>query len=578
MKKWVRFGSAALLMFAFSACGSLDDLTDLEVVNQNNPDRERALSEAADIESLVSSGYFIYHEVYWSPSSPLSIIGEEGSLSWGNQGAQQLGTEPRVAWPNSPSWRYREVNEQPWYDNYEALSSVYDGLKAMEAQPELCGTADDQIDCDRAHAFAKFIQGLGHAFLGLMFDQGFIFDETVDLATDDLEMVNYPNLIAAAETYFTAAATEANGAAWSLPSSWIRGNPVTAANFARFANSHLARTLYMSAREPAEYAALPWDEIRDLITEGINVAMSRDGGYGPERMGIFLDGDVNQDWWSNINYYANATTASSWHRADYKAIGYNETDGGYSAWLATPVADRNDFCLNTADERVIGAACDQDGLDFVYKGKSPFPASRGTYFYSMYMNGNYAEYANGDQSAPIPQMQLRAQQLIQAEAMARLGDVPGAADVVDVTRMGRGNLGPAERVDLNVLLPQLWYEFIIEDYYVCPGCAYFPRRGWEPLAPTGPTHHWGLVEGTPLHFPVPGKELEILQMPNYTFGGVGNEGGTLPPSASGARSGRSIPASAIYAFTGMETTAEKLDYIYQDSDAPSSGVLSLVRH
>ena len=29
--------------------------------------------------------------------------------------------------------------------------------------------------------------------------------------------------------------------------------------------------------------------------------------------------------------------------------------------------------------------------------------------------------------------------------------------------------------------------------------------------------------GTPLHFPVPAKELQTLQLPVYTFGGVGGE-------------------------------------------------------
>jgi hypothetical protein len=332
----------------------------------------------------------------------------------------------------------------------------------------------------------------------------------------------------------------------------------------------------MAAREPAERAGAPWGRIEDLITNGVNLAMTRDGGYGAEREGIYLDGDVQQDWWSAMNYFGNATGAGSWHRADYKAIGFHERDGGYSSWLAASLNDRNDFCLTTADERVIGAACDEDGLDFIFKGTSPFPASRGTYFYSMYMNSNYEEYANGDQSAPIPWMQYSALQLMKAEALARQGNVAGAADIVDITRDGRGNLGPAERVDVNVLLPQLWYEFIIENYYVNAGRPYFARRGWQALGPTGPTHHWGLVEGTPLHLPVPGKELEILQLPNYTFGGVGDEGGTLPPSAPGAT--RTVPASAIYAFDGMETTADKLDHIYSGGNRPSAGVLSLVRH
>ena len=334
----------------------------------------------------------------------------------------------------------------------------------------------------------------------------------------------------------------------------------------------------MGAREPAEHVGASWTTIRDLVTNGITLAMSRDGGYDASRMGIYLDGDASEDWADDMNYFGNQTASTTWHRGDYKAMGYEETDGGYTAWLASSLNERNDFCLNTADARVIGATCDENGLDFTYKGVSQFPASRGTYFYSMYVNNTFEEYAIGDQSAPMPQMMYNVQQLILAEALARLGDVPGAADIVDITRMGRGNLGAANRTDMNVLLGQLWYEFILENFTVCPGCAYFARRGWEALAPTGPAHSWGLVQGTPLHLPVPGKELEILQLPMYTFGGVGNEGGTLPLSAPGARAGRTVPASAIYAFTGMETAAEKLDHIWNAGDKRSSGMLSLVRH
>jgi hypothetical protein len=40
---------------------------------------------------------------------------------------------------------------------------------------------------------------------------------------------------------------------------------------------------------------------------------------------------------------------------------------------------------------------------------------------------------------------------------------------------------------------------------------------------------WGtLQEGTPMHFPVPGEELENLGLPNYTFGGIAGGGAPAP--------------------------------------------------
>jgi hypothetical protein len=577
MTSWIRSLCPVLLLSVSTACGLFEDLTDLEVINENNPDRWRTLEESSDVEALVSSGFFLWHDATYgaSPSNALSAIADEGTQSWGGYGVHSLSSEPRVRWDNGASWRYSQVNKRPWYGHYEALSSVYDGLLALEARPELC----EEIDCDRAHAFAKFVQGLSHGFLGLMFDSAFVLDETVDLEDDEVELRPYPNLISASLGYLEEAIYEASGANWSLPSAWIRGNAWSSAQFAQFAHSHAARIMYQQSRSPSEHAAQPWDGIIAHVDAGITPGMGGIGCSTYGREGVCLEGDVQQFWWQAMNYFGNATGSSSWHRADYKSIGVYDPVG-YGAWLAASLHDRDDFVLNTTDERIHPpGAGDQDGLDFVFKGASPFPTSRGTYHYSMYMNSNYEDYANGDQSAPMPQMLYVTQQLIKAEGLARTGDLTAAAEIADRTRVGRANLPPASRTDINTLLEQIWYEYVIENYYVCAGCVYFARRGWAPLAPTGPNHHWGPVEGTLLHFPVPGLELEILQKLNYSYGGVGNEGGTLQPApAFGVRTGSTVPATAVYAFNDMTTVAERLDYIWRDRSRQLAAPLSLVRH
>ena len=54
------------------------------------------------------------------------------------------------------------------------------------------------------------------------------------------------------------------------------------------------------------------------------------------------------------------------------------------------------------------------------------------------------------------------------------------------------------------------YETIVETVHTNPWLPFTQRRGLGDLVPN-----------TPLHFPIPGKELEILLMDNYTFGGGG---------------------------------------------------------
>ncbi|MGH7556125.1 MAG: hypothetical protein ACREMQ_24240, partial [Longimicrobiales bacterium] len=54
-------------------------------------------------------------------------------------------------------------------------------------------------DTDRAQTFAKFVQGLAHAWLDLQFDQAFMFTEDIDLDPAALpEMKNYKEVMAGA--------------------------------------------------------------------------------------------------------------------------------------------------------------------------------------------------------------------------------------------------------------------------------------------------------------------------------------------------------------------------------------------
>jgi hypothetical protein len=165
------------------------------------------------------------------------------------------------------------------------------------------------------------------------------------------------------------------------------------------------------------------------------------------------------------------------------------------------------------------------------------------------------------------------------------GDTDGAAAIVNITRVGRGNLPPTSGDD-SALLDKLKYEVNIENHNVCSGCAYFNRRGWGPLVsthgdPPG-THHWGLVEGTPIHYPMPALELELLRQTVYTYGGVGNEGealGLTTASPAGRDDRTGVPARLVYRFAGLETRAEKLEYIKtQVTRGRSRGMLQLVRH
>ncbi len=565
--KWARIGSAALLAFSLAACDSLSELTELEVVNENNPDRLRALQEAGDIESLISSGFLIAYNGqydYGSAALALSAAGDETSCSWGNAGLQQLSSEPRVEWPNEPSWRYSAMSRNPWYDNYEALSSIYDGLLAIEGDDLIC----DEIDCSRARAFAKLVQGFATGWLALMYDSAFVFDETVDLENDVLGLQSYPTVMTAALGYLNEAITLASGQSWTTEQSWMNGYQHDGDAIAQIAHSLSARFMAQVARTPTERANADWAAIISHVDNGITAD-------------VMINGDNEVNWFNDLVWYAAQSGSTTWGRADYKTIGYTEVGdgGGYDGWLSGGLSNRTDFELHVPDLRIMP---DPDssrvaGLDFVYVGGSRFPSARGQYHYSMYVHSRYDDYPHGGYTAPTAFILYQSQQLLKAEGLLNQGDAAGAATIINVSRVGRGGLPAAAAGDAD-LFDMLRYEYQIENFIACPGCAYFSRRGWDALA-SGTSHHFGPVEGTALHFAVPGQELEILQKLMYSFGGVGNEGSALAPSAApGLRGGGSTaPARMVYAFNGMESAKEKLDYIYRDS-GKRVGSAMLTRH
>ncbi len=561
--KWLQAGSAALVVLALAGCKSFEGLTDLEVTNQNAADRERVLQSWGDNENFVFGSFNAIFEAYSNgyPASALTTMADEGSVSWGNHDARVLSSEPRSAFVNSPSYRFNNHAETPWYGTYEGLSNTYDGLRSVNA--DTTGAACVEVDCDRLFAYGKFIQGIGHGMLALFFDSAFVLDETIDLfdadgAAIDQPFVPYQVMWDSAVSYINQARTLAAGGTWTMPDGkfGLNGNNWDGDELASVASLWLAWRWPQVARTSAERDGLPWLTIRQHYTQGMMA------GLGD----IFLEADGCDQWCNDLLYFGHITTSTTWHRADYKTIGQydeNSTAGngtyGYVDWLNEATPARNEFpMVGHPDARIIGAG-DTDGTttgsDFVYRGSSRFPSSRGTYHYSLYSASKY-EYYPPAETGPMPWIMAVELALNDAEGNLRLNGVSSSVtDVIDDTRVSRGGLPSVAGATEAVVMDAIIYERRIEDFISCHGCAYFNRRGEGALANTqGYTgndpdgkpggfdkdgnpvqHHQGLVEGTPRHAAPPGKELEVLQIGIWTYGGVGSEGpgvGRAPTSAA----------------------------------------------
>jgi hypothetical protein len=332
----------------------------------------------------------------------------------------------------------------------------------------------------------------------------------MDLESTEFELVDYNAMRAQAYKSLDEAIAIANSNSFTLPdNTWMEGvNGFTSQDLVRLANSFYARFLASVARTPADRQAVNWQEVINRINAGIT-----------EDFGLTL-----LDW---SDTYKNYSQRYDWHRTDSKIVGPGDISGAYQDWLATPVADRRDFDLDSPDKRIQGAAVGEDGTYFRYRATQNHREDRGTYHFSRYhwVRLFYIRQT-GDGWDPIfPVAEL---DLLKAEAYIRVGQPDQAVPLINKTRVAQGGLPPATvdgvqgqadcvpKMILDSsgacadLMNTLMYEKRIENYALAAGVSFWDARGWGILP-----------SGTVLHLPIPARELETLQIPIYTFGGGG---------------------------------------------------------
>ncbi len=506
---------------------------ELGVTNPNQPDRARALASPDDVETLISSAYAAYWGVahYWRSNHLASdVMSNHHSASWGNFGMNDLGREPRESLPNQVSYSYAYVFEVPWQDNYQAIAAATDGIRALDAGLEIgAGGARNA----RARAFAKFMQGLSSCNLALWFDQAFIIDETVDLSTGVPAAVPFGQMMADALSKLSEAEQLARGNSFTLDEGWMNGNALTNTQFADLIVSYRARCRANVPRQPSEVSGVDWATARTEATSGLRnlVIEGNEAGVDP--------------WWDGIKSLG--TENSTWHRAHMDWVGQSDVSGNYQAWLAIPLAQRQPFPLSGPDARMpTGTNNGDTGLYMRYNSACcPFRPERGTYRQSHYGDYRHDAYLNSCSFCyfgPITEMIPAEMDLIAAEAELELGNDGAAATLINLTRVGNGNLPavtgagtvpggadcvPRKRFDptgsCGDLRDALQYEHLMEVFQLSGGLTYFfMRRQGE------------LPSGTALQWPIPASDLEVLQLDVYTFGGQPGQPGSAPSIVPGS--------------------------------------------
>ena len=541
MGKLSRALSGSLVAMAlFAACE--DPLT---VENWNNPDRNRVLARPSDLETYIKGTY----KTIWN-----GTFGSDGiapaarTMSWENaSNLNNWGMGPRSSVPrpfidNNRGNLYLAENQTDWNGISRGLRAAADGVNKMDALT--LGSAGQNA---RARAFAWFSVGVGMGYLSLNFDSATIVDPHEDITVIP-GFSYYPAVNAAALAAFDSAlawtttarnATDGGyGTANMLDDTWLNGSSFTADRFTRLIRTYRAYFRANVARTPTERAAVDWATVRDDAAAGIT-----------EDFQISTGG--TQGW--STNGHNQWYLYQQWHQLNQVIGGMADSTGYYATWLATPDGNKMQFLIRTPDRRFPSGetrtiqqtnspATPGGRLYFRNRSEADPDASPWGSYYDWYrmiawsLNlrvGNYPVFVKAQND------------LLRAEALYRLGDLAGAAALIDLTRTTSGlpalsgawvasattsTPGPGGNACVphvpvapaytttacGNIMEMLKWEYRMETMYVSYIASWYVGRGWGDLA-----------EGTPVHWPVPYQEMDTRRQAFYNMGGLGREGGTV---------------------------------------------------
>ena len=508
---------------------------DLAVQNPNQPDTDRVLATAADVESLLGTQYLRWHtSAHGSLSNVWGmayVMSFEGFSSLANNGMGARFGIPRGTNDNAVGNGYAAEQRRMYNIHHEVARITSIVLSRLNAPGFTLGsTAQD----NRARAFAEFNRGLALGYLALVYDSAAII--TPEMSTEDPgELEGYDKVMAEAivaldnaVTAATAAGSGANG--FPLPATWIPGpTSMTAAEFVRLARSYRARLRANVARTPAERAAVNWVAVIADAQNGITANHFNTTNT--------VTGPFNQ-WVSQWNTY------TTWHQMTPFIAGMADNSGAYAAWMAQPISTRgegNPFFMTTPDLRwPQGADRAAQQADFAITSCSAANSVCKRYYVNRptgndqtsgaawgWSNYDFVRFypwrtagAGTGQNGPFPFFTLAELDLLQAEGLIRTGGYAAAAALINKTRVANGGLPPITAFDATSPVPG--GANCVPKTPTGPGNAVqcgnmFEALKWEKRVETQMTHFaawyldsrgWGdLVEGTALHWAPPYEDL-----------------------------------------------------------------------
>ncbi len=303
------------------------------------------------------------------------------------------------------------------------------------------------------------------------------------------------------------------------PPTWVNGYAYSNADVVKLANSFIARGKVYAARSPAERAAVNWNEVISFLDKGITAP-----GYSfssGTKQGFIQQADINIRG-TRSDYVRGAQLQTDARISNY-LLGPADTTGRFQTWLTTPLGQRAAIIIGTPDRRIHGATgSTSSGTVFRYLTSQTMSSTLGTYLHSNYRPIKYGTVADTGERGVNSTMTPTEMNFLRAEALLRLNRTTEAIALINPSRVAAGlppvtSSGPPispscvpRRNDgtCGNLFDAFVYEKRIMTFATEATIFWADARAWGTL-----------LKGSLIQLPVPGRELQTLGLPYYTFGG-----------------------------------------------------------
>lgn len=570
---------------------------DLAVVNSNAPERERAFSDPATIVSAASGTVKTYFNMRndYDPAFTINNVGDAGyTASWNNFNMRYYGSYgptggsncvDRCAWVNSTATQLGFQVTPYWYGSYSVLSSANDALFALRVAPV---KPDLGLDEAKTEVIAQMTQAMALAWIALNYDQGFIVLEDSDLLT--LVVESREAIRDKAIELFDKGVDLAHASAFTTNASWfgIGGPTYTNLQLAKAMRTMQAELLAHFPRNAEENAQVNWAKVLEYAGKGVSSTVDGAGfdfnAYVDETFTFFSGfqqwgndyGTVRVD--TRVARLLSTTQLDPWPGGAGSPVPQDAAgnpigglygvdkrlgDGCFDAGTGQPDLLGHGECVETA----------LSGTDYAWASDAIMNPARGQYHQSNIFYIRNHCVAIGMPDCPsgaglLPIVNQTLNDLLWAEALLRTGGSKAqAATLINNSRVTRGGLPPVTAATSDDDIKKaLVYEQDVELLQLA-GTQYFNRRRLSKSTSSGATgtnmytadlkHHLMDPEGpwvlnplwkdAPRQMPIPAKDLALLLMEIYSFGGPDDPGGIgASPSANVVNGQRVRSVREIY--------------------------------